>query len=142
MFGATEGMGHILWMCLASLVHHRAEVLALDPNHIARSILIYRDPEMMQLGIKKVKVIHAWESNRHLTGILPHIKKLVDLHELKVEQSKLADTIYNKVMEGMTEYFEARRIRGGNMTEAWMKDMIALCAKQMLSTLPNVLKTN
>jgi hypothetical protein len=125
IFGATEGMGRILWMCLASLVFHRAEVLALDPNHIARSISIYRDPAMMQPGIEKVQVIHAWESNRHLTGIPPHVKELVDLHELKVKQSKLAAIIYGKVMAGMTEYFEARNIGGGDMTEARMKEMIA-----------------
>jgi hypothetical protein len=125
-FETAEGMGRISRMCLASLVHHRAEVLALDPNHIARtSISIFRDPSKMQLGIDKVQVIHAWESNRHLTGIPPHVKELVDLHSLKVEQSKLAGTIYDKVMEGMTAYFEARRIGGGDMTEARMKEMMA-----------------
>jgi hypothetical protein len=119
-------VGRILQMCLASLVHHRVEVLALDPNHIARtSISIFRDLAMMQLGINKVQVIHAWESNRHLMGIPPHVKELVDLHALKVKQSKLAGTIYNKVMEGMTEYFEDWRIKGGSMTEARMKGMIA-----------------
>jgi hypothetical protein len=46
----------------------------------------------MQLAINKVKVVHAWESNLHLTGIPPHINELVDLHALKVEQSKLAGT--------------------------------------------------
>jgi hypothetical protein len=47
------------------------------------------------------------------------------LHALKVEQLKLAGMIYNKVMEGMTDYFEAWRIGGGGMTEAWMKDMLS-----------------
>jgi hypothetical protein len=125
MFGATEGMGRILWMCLPSLVHHRAKALSLDPNHIPRTISIFCDPATMQLGIHKVQVIHVWESNRHLMGIPPHVKELVNLHALKVEQSKFAGTIYNKVMEGMTAYFEAGRIGGGNMTEAWMKEMIA-----------------
>jgi hypothetical protein len=74
MFGATEGMGRILRMCLASLVHHRAKLLALDPNHITRtSISIFPDPSTMQLGIDKVQVIHARESNQHLTGIPPHV---------------------------------------------------------------------
>ena len=44
----------------------------------------------MQLAIDKVNVIHAWESNVHLTGVPPHVKGLVDLNELKVQQSKLA----------------------------------------------------
>jgi hypothetical protein len=49
-----------------------------------------------------VKVIHAWDSNRHLTGIPAHGKELVDLHELKGEQSQLAQSIYEKVMNGLT----------------------------------------
>jgi hypothetical protein len=59
-FEAAEGMGCMLWMCLASLVHHRDKVLAFDPNHIARtSILIFWDPSKMQPAIDKVSVIHA-----------------------------------------------------------------------------------
>jgi hypothetical protein len=65
-----------------------------------------------------------------LTGIPPHVKELVDLHSLKVEQSKLAGTIYDKVMEGMTAYFEVRRIGGGDMTESRMKEMIASACQQ------------
>ena len=60
-----------------------------------------------------------------MTGIPPHAKGLINLHALKVEQLKLAGMIYNKVMEGMTDYFEAWRIGGGGMTEAWMKDMLS-----------------
>jgi hypothetical protein len=130
-FEATDGMGRILQMCLASLVHHRDEVLAFDPNHIARTcISIFRDPSKMQPVIEKVSVTHAWESNVHLSGIPPHVKGLVDLHALKVEQEKLAGTIYEKVMSGITEYFEARRIGGGDMTEARIKDMIASACQQ------------
>jgi hypothetical protein len=36
-FKSTEGMGQILRMCLAILVHHRDKVLAFDPNYIART---------------------------------------------------------------------------------------------------------
>jgi hypothetical protein len=123
---SADGMGRILRMCLASLVHHKDEVLGFDPNHIARtSISIFRDPASMQPANDKVSVIHAWDSNVHLTGIPPHVKGLVNLHELKVEQAELAGVIYEKVMTGMTEYFKARRIGGGNMTEARIKDMIA-----------------
>jgi hypothetical protein len=53
-----------------------------------------------------------------------YCKGLVNLHALKVKQAQLAGTIYEKVMSGMTEYFEAQRIRGDNMTEARIKDMI------------------
>jgi hypothetical protein len=85
----------------------------------------------MQLAIDKVKVIHAWESNLHLTGIPPHIKKeLVNLHALKVYQSKFPGRIYNKVMGGLTEYFKAQLIKGREMTEAQIKDMIAQACKQ------------
>jgi hypothetical protein len=75
-FESAEGMGRILQMCLASLVHHRDEVLGFNnPNHIARtSISIFWDMSKMQPAIDKVSVIHAWESNVHLTGIPPHVK--------------------------------------------------------------------
>jgi hypothetical protein len=131
-FEYAEGMGRILWMCLASLIHHRDKVLTFDPNHTARtSISIFLDPSKMQLAINKVKVIHAWESNLHLTGIPPHIKALVNLHAIKVKQSKMAGTmIYKKVMGGLTEYFEAWQIGGREMTEAQIKDMIAQACKQ------------
>jgi hypothetical protein len=99
-FESEDGMGRILRMCLASLVHHRDKVLAFEPNHIARtSISIFPDPLKKELSINSVKVIHAWDSNRHLTGIPAHVKELVDLHELKVEQSQLAQSIYEKVMD-------------------------------------------
>jgi hypothetical protein len=105
-FEPADGMSRILWMCLASLVHHRDKVLSFELDHIARtSISIFQDPSKMELAINSVKVIHAWDSNRHLTGIPPHVKELVDLHELKVEQLQLAATIYEKVMNGLTEYF-------------------------------------
>jgi hypothetical protein len=135
-FETAEGMGRISRMCLASLIYHRDAVLALDPNHIARtSISIFRDPRKMELGIDRVNIVHAWESNRHLTGVPPHVKELVDLHQLKVEQAKLSDTIYEKVMDGMTSYFESRRIGGGDMTEARIKDMIASACKQNVDEL-------
>jgi hypothetical protein len=126
MFESTEGMGRILRMCLASLVHHRDEVLAFNTNHVARtSISLFRDPRKMQTGIDHVEIIHAWDSNIHLTGIPPHVKELADLHKLKEEQARLSTTIYEKVMGGLTEYFEARRIAGGELTEARVKAMMA-----------------
>jgi hypothetical protein len=71
----------------------------------------------------------------YLTGIPPHVKELVDLHELKEEQSKLAGTIYEKVMGGLTKYFEAQQIGGGEMTEAQIKDMMAEACKTNVENL-------
>jgi hypothetical protein len=74
---------------------------------------------------------NVWEeSNVHLTGIPPHVKGLVDFHALKFEQAQLAGTIYDKVKSGMTEYFEARKIGGGDMTEARIKDMTTSACQQ------------
>jgi hypothetical protein len=36
-FESADDMGRILWMSLASFVHHRGKVLAFEPNHIART---------------------------------------------------------------------------------------------------------
>jgi hypothetical protein len=61
-FESTAGMGRIvLQMCLASLVYHQEKVLAFDPNHIARTISLSRDPSKLQPVIHKVLVIQAWE---------------------------------------------------------------------------------
>ncbi len=85
----------------------------------------------MRSVIEKVSVTHAWESkSSYLSGIPPHVKGLVDLHVHKVEQEKLAGTIYKKVMSGITEYFEAWQLGGGDMTEARIKDMIASACQQ------------
>jgi hypothetical protein len=135
-FESTEGMVRILQMCLASLVHHRDEVLAFNPNHVARtSISIFWDPRKMQAGIDHVEIIHAWDSNIHLTGIPPHVKQLADLHELKEEQARLSTRIYEKVMGGLTKYFEARRIGGGEMTEAQVKETMAEACKTNVESL-------
>jgi hypothetical protein len=55
-FELADGMGRILRMCLASLVHHSDKVLAFEPNHIARtSISIFWDPSKMELSINSLK---------------------------------------------------------------------------------------
>jgi hypothetical protein len=95
-----------------------------------QAFLFFLDPSKMELAINSVKVIHAWNSNRHLTGIPAHVKELADLHELKLEQSRLAQLIYKKVMNGLTEYFDAQQIGGGEMTKAPMKEMIATVCQE------------
>jgi hypothetical protein len=128
-FQLTVGMGQILRMCLASLVYHKALVLALDANHIARTISLFQDPTKLQPLIDKVIVIQAWESTRHLTGVPSHIKELIDLQALRVKQSKLLELIINKVMLGLAECFDTRRIGGGEMTEGRIQEMIAEVSK-------------
>ena len=128
-FQSTAGMGRILRMCLASLVFHREKVLAFDANHIARTISLFRDPSKLQPVINKVITVRAWESHRHLSGVPSHIKELVDLQALRVEQSQLSQVIFEKVMLGLTEYFDTRRIGGGEMTEARIREMIAEASK-------------
>jgi hypothetical protein len=121
-------------MCLASLVYHQEKVLAFPPNHIARTISLFRDPSILQPVTDKV-IVGAWESTRHLTGVPSHIKELVDLKALRVEQSKLSETIFERVMGGLTAYFDTRRIGGGEMTEARIREMIALACKQNVDEL-------
>jgi hypothetical protein len=134
-FESTAGMGRILQMCLASLVYHQEKVLAFPPNHIARTISLFLDPSILQPVTDKVIVVRAWESTRHLTGVPSHIKELVDLKALRVEQSKLSETIFERVMGGLTAYFDTRRIGGGEMTEARIREMIALACKQNVDEL-------
>jgi hypothetical protein len=63
---------------------------------------------------------------RHLTGIPSHVKEIVDIQALSEEQSKLSDTIFTKVMDGLIGYFDTRQIRSGEMQEASIKELIAL----------------
>jgi hypothetical protein len=100
-------------MCLASLVYHREKVIALDANHIARTISPFQDLTKLQPLIDKVIVLRAWGSTCHLTGMPSHIKELVNLQALRVEQSNLSETIFEKVMLGLAEYFDTHRIGGG-----------------------------
>jgi hypothetical protein len=106
-FAGIEGMQRILWMCLASLVHHRDKVLNFGPNHIARnSIPIFRDPVKMRLAIGKVKIVYAWGANCNITGVPPHIKQLVDLEAICNLMASLAESAEKAVMVGTTKYFE------------------------------------
>jgi hypothetical protein len=133
-FQTTAGMGRILRMCTSSLIYHRETVLAFDANHIAKTISIFRDGSKMEPVIDKIMVVKAWESTRHLTGVPSHVK-LVDLQALRVEQSKLSDTIFTKVMGGLADYFDTRRIGSGEMTEARIKELIALACKANMDEL-------
>jgi hypothetical protein len=124
-------------------------VLAFDANHIAKTISIFRDGSKMEPVIDKIMVIKAWECTRHLTGMPSHVRELVDLQALRVEQSKLSDVIFTKVMGGLAKYFDTWRIRSGEMPEARIKELIVLACKanmdklvkRVLETTVNSLKT-
>jgi hypothetical protein len=140
-FQMTPGMGRILQMCTASLIFHQETVLAFNANQVTRTISIFRDGSIMAPVIDKIIVIKAWESTRHLTGVPSHIKELVDLQALREEQSKLSDTIFTKVMGGLTEYFDARCIGSGEMMEACIKELIALACKANMDKLVKCMET-
>jgi hypothetical protein len=77
----------------------------------------------------------------HLTGVSSHVKELVDLQALKVEQLKLAETIFTKVMGGLANYFDTRKIGSGEMTEVRIKELIALACKQNVDKLVKRVET-
>jgi hypothetical protein len=140
-FFNVGGMGRILRMCTASLINHREAVQGFDSNHIARTVTIFRDPSLMEPVIDQVTTVKAWESTHHLTGVPSHVKELVDLQALREEQSKLSDTIFSKVMGGLTEYFDTRRIGSGEMTEARIKELIGAACKQNVEELVSRVET-
>ncbi len=89
--------------------------MAFDANHIARSILIFRDLSTIETVFDKIKVVQAWDSRLHVvTGVPPHIKELVDLESLRKEHSELTNKVYEKVMNWLWEYFEVQQIGGDN----------------------------
>jgi hypothetical protein len=69
-------------------------------------VTLFHDPSKLQPIIDKVIIVKAWELTRHLSGVPSHVKDLVNLQALRVETSKLADTIFTKVMGGLAEYFD------------------------------------
>ena len=68
-FQSIDGMERIMRMCLASLINHVEKVMSFDPNHVARTIPIFRDSTKIATVLDKVKIVRAWDSNdRVLTG--------------------------------------------------------------------------
>jgi hypothetical protein len=125
-FLSIPGFDRILRMCLASLIHHQETVMTFEPNHLARNIPIFRDLRKIEAVTDKVKIVKAWESTVHaITGVPPHIKELVELVALRKDYAALTDKVYDKVMTGLREYFDVRKIGGGEMTEARVREMIA-----------------
>jgi hypothetical protein len=59
-------------------------------------ISLFQDPSKLQPVIDKVIIIRAWEPTRHLPGVSSHIKELIDLQALRVEQLKLLEVIFEK----------------------------------------------
>jgi hypothetical protein len=140
-FQNVGGMRRILRMCTASLIHHQETVQGFDSNHIARTIIIFRDPSLMEPVVNKVTTIKAWESTHHLTGMPSHVKELVNLQALREEQMKLADMIFTKVMGGLADYFDTRQIGSGEMTEAHIKELIGAACKQNVDKLVTRVET-
>ena len=95
----------------------------------------------MEPVIDKIIVVKAWGLTRHLTGIPSHVKELVDLQALREEQSKLAEMIFEKVMAGLTDYFDTRRIGSAEMTEVRIKELISLACKQNVDELVSHVET-
>jgi hypothetical protein len=124
-FFHIDSMQKILQQCLASMMHHRHYVAQLEVNHPARaSIAIFRDHSRMEAGLAALRVDKAWETTNHISGVPPHVKELVDLAEIKDQLGTVVDRIFEKVMQGTKEYFESRRIGGGEITEARLSELI------------------
>jgi hypothetical protein len=128
-------------MCTTGLIFHQETVLAFDANHVTKMISIFRDGSIMTPVIDMIMVVKAWESTRHLSGVPSHVKELVDLQALRDKQVKLSDTIFTKVMGGLTEYFDTWRIRSGEMTEARIKELISLACKAKMDQLVKRVET-
>lgn len=124
-FYRIDSLNRILQQCLASMLHHRDYVAQLEPNHPAKtSIAIFRDPDLMEQGLAALKVDKAWDTTNHISGVPPHVKELVDLAEIKDQLEAIVNQIFEKVMQGTTDYFESRRIGGGEITEARLMELI------------------
>ena len=84
-----------------------------------------------------MKLVRSWETTETLSGIPPHIKSLVDIGTIKEQQGLIVEKVYNKVMDGLKQFFEERAIGGGQLTEARIKTMINDCMADQFSDLKN-----
>ena len=124
-FYHLDNMQRILQQCLASMMHHREHVARFEANHPARSsIAIFRDHSLMEPGLVALNVKKAWETKKHISGVPPHVKELADLAEIKDQLGSIVEKIFEKVMKGTTDFFDSRRIGGGEITEERLMQLI------------------
>ena len=122
-----DGMKRILHRCLASMIYHRNTILQLPPNHIARSIMMFRQSSPSvhtNILAGHVKIVHSWETTTELTGIPPHVKTLVDITAIKATQDTMVDSVFERVIAGVQDLLDTRQIGGGELTACWLKDMV------------------
>jgi hypothetical protein len=133
-----SGIERVLEHCLASMVHHSEKMAGLAATHPAKNMPLHRNAELLAQLAPHITVVSAWDCQQPMTGIPPHIKSLVDISGIKEEQSKLVEKVTEKVMKEMKGYFETRRIGGGELTEARMREMIdQSVAKSVADTVGN-----
>lgn len=120
-FTNADGMNGILEQCLASMVHHQDAAMALPPDHVERSIPIFRQAELNFQLAKHVSVVQSSNTNQQKSP--PHIKSLVDITSTKAEQGQLVNKVIDRVMGGLTNCHEERTIGGGQLTEGWLCPM-------------------
>lgn len=78
----------------------------------------------MELGIEALRIDNMWETDKHISGVPPHVKQLAGLSELKEQLKATAESIFTRIMESTTHYFETRRIGGGEITEERLMELI------------------
>lgn len=135
---AMDGMKRILHRCLASMVYHRETILSLPPNHVARSIFMFcQSSPTVSTNIlaDHVKVVHSWETTTVLTGIPPHVKSLVDIAAIRATQDTIVDRVFDKVITGVQELLDTRKIGGGELTACRLSDMIVKAVAPQFETL-------
>ena len=122
-----DGMKRILHRCLASMIYHRNTILQLPPNHIARSIMMFRQSSPSvhtNILAGHVKIVHSWETTTELTGIPPHVKTLVDIAAIKATQDTIVESVFERVFTGIRDLLDTRKIGGGELTESRLNDMV------------------
>eukprot|EP00957_Ditylum_brightwellii_P042931 3250389-Ditylum_brightwellii.AAC.1 len=101
-------MKRMLSMCLSLLIHHCKAVFLFEPNHAARSIPIYSNIAAINDVVEHWHVVIAWEDGMDspITGVLPHIKQLVGIEQIKDHGMKLPAEITQIIMSELRGYLE------------------------------------
>jgi hypothetical protein len=100
---------HVLEMCLAQIIYHRATIQTWDSNHVARTSCLLRDPTTMETAIAHTRVLYPWQSETGIqyykfTGVPPHVAILHDIRAIAEGQR----TLVSEYLDGLTSALDAR----------------------------------
>ncbi len=128
------GYGLLTRMCLASILYHRAWLIAsFDVNHVvwfSSAVLRRADVvEKLESNSLIVKVSYPWANveENAFSGIPPHCTILNELARARVLQQDIVDQFVERVKQAMTEY----GVNNNQMNEQNIRNLLETIQEEM-----------